>query len=258
MTHLEQVFARRCRSLRRSECGVRPYFRILCMNKTAILETFFDLSRCRGKLWSTGIGVVVPISHTHETVSQHPCKIRLTPSHAYYVPFRWCLSLGFRASLERLSNPDDWFSRSSISRQLLGFKNLYISKVVSSVGSSGYSGTPLQKTLHQLCSRTPNGLRSSFSSCRSCSHSNPDRQRCSYQARNLCFWPRYCPCRLLWYVDFHCFEISISHLYLSALFPIVDQIQQDLFDGGECGEEAHSALRLSFHDAIGFSIHGSS
>ncbi|PPQ74381.1 hypothetical protein CVT26_000683 [Gymnopilus dilepis] len=41
-----------------------------------------------------------------------------------------------------------------------------------------------------------------------------------------------------------------------ALFPIVDQIQQDLFDGGECGEEAHSALRLSFHDAIGFSIRG--
>lgn len=41
-----------------------------------------------------------------------------------------------------------------------------------------------------------------------------------------------------------------------ALFPIVDQIQKDLFDGGECGEEAHSALRLTFHDAIGFSIHG--
>ncbi|PPQ94286.1 hypothetical protein CVT25_004943 [Psilocybe cyanescens] len=40
------------------------------------------------------------------------------------------------------------------------------------------------------------------------------------------------------------------------LFPIVQQIQTDLFDGGECGEEAHSALRLSFHDAIGFSIHG--
>ncbi|KDR65855.1 hypothetical protein GALMADRAFT_106718 [Galerina marginata CBS 339.88] len=40
------------------------------------------------------------------------------------------------------------------------------------------------------------------------------------------------------------------------LFPIVDKIQADLFDGGECGEEAHSALRLAFHDAIGFSIHG--
>ncbi|PPR03102.1 hypothetical protein CVT24_012382 [Panaeolus cyanescens] len=42
-----------------------------------------------------------------------------------------------------------------------------------------------------------------------------------------------------------------------ALFPIVDNLlQAQLFDGGECGEEAHSALRLSFHDAIGFSIHG--
>ncbi|PPQ72664.1 hypothetical protein CVT24_012642 [Panaeolus cyanescens] len=42
-----------------------------------------------------------------------------------------------------------------------------------------------------------------------------------------------------------------------ALFPIVSNLlQAQLFDGGECGEEAHSALRLSFHDAIGFSIHG--
>ncbi|KAF8965821.1 hypothetical protein BDZ97DRAFT_2086415 [Flammula alnicola] len=41
-----------------------------------------------------------------------------------------------------------------------------------------------------------------------------------------------------------------------ALFPVVDFLQTNLFDGGECGEEAHSALRLSFHDAIGFSIHG--
>ncbi|TFK35411.1 manganese peroxidase 1 [Crucibulum laeve] len=41
-----------------------------------------------------------------------------------------------------------------------------------------------------------------------------------------------------------------------ALFPVVDLLQSSLFDGAECGEEAHSALRLSFHDAIGFSIHG--
>ena len=41
-----------------------------------------------------------------------------------------------------------------------------------------------------------------------------------------------------------------------ALFPIVDLLQTELFDGGECGEEAHSALRLSFHDAIGFSTSG--
>lgn len=41
-----------------------------------------------------------------------------------------------------------------------------------------------------------------------------------------------------------------------ALFPVIDLIQQELFDGGECGEDAHSALRLAFHDAIGFSNQG--
>jgi len=41
-----------------------------------------------------------------------------------------------------------------------------------------------------------------------------------------------------------------------SLFPIVDMLQKNLFDGGECGEEAHSALRLAFHDAIGFSLKG--
>ncbi|THU92888.1 manganese peroxidase 2 [Dendrothele bispora CBS 962.96] len=38
-----------------------------------------------------------------------------------------------------------------------------------------------------------------------------------------------------------------------ALFPIVDALQSDFFDGGECGEEVHESLRLTFHDAIGFS-----
>ncbi|KAF8893865.1 manganese peroxidase 3 [Infundibulicybe gibba] len=38
-----------------------------------------------------------------------------------------------------------------------------------------------------------------------------------------------------------------------ALFPVLDDIQANLFDGGECGEEAHESLRLTFHDAIGFS-----
>ncbi|KAI0031537.1 manganese peroxidase 3 [Vararia minispora EC-137] len=38
-----------------------------------------------------------------------------------------------------------------------------------------------------------------------------------------------------------------------VLFPIVENIQTHLFDGGECGDEAHGALRLTFHDAIGFS-----
>ncbi|KAF8184670.1 manganese peroxidase 1 [Pholiota molesta] len=41
-----------------------------------------------------------------------------------------------------------------------------------------------------------------------------------------------------------------------SLFSAVEFLQTNLFDGGECGEEAHSALRLTFHDAIGFSIHG--
>ncbi|TFY67230.1 hypothetical protein EVG20_g4017 [Dentipellis fragilis] len=39
-----------------------------------------------------------------------------------------------------------------------------------------------------------------------------------------------------------------------ALFPILDDIQTNLFDGGECGEEVHESLRLTFHDAIGFSL----
>ncbi|KAI0312758.1 manganese peroxidase 2 [Amylostereum chailletii] len=38
-----------------------------------------------------------------------------------------------------------------------------------------------------------------------------------------------------------------------VLFPILEDIQATLFDGGECGEEVHESLRLTFHDAIGFS-----
>ena len=37
------------------------------------------------------------------------------------------------------------------------------------------------------------------------------------------------------------------------LFAVRDDIQQNLFDGGECGEDVHESLRLTFHDAIGFS-----
>jgi manganese peroxidase len=39
-----------------------------------------------------------------------------------------------------------------------------------------------------------------------------------------------------------------------VLFPVVDSLQEHFFDGGECGEEAHESLRLTFHDAIGFSL----
>lgn len=38
-----------------------------------------------------------------------------------------------------------------------------------------------------------------------------------------------------------------------VLFPILEDIQTHLFDGGECGEEVHESLRLTFHDAIGIS-----
>ena len=38
-----------------------------------------------------------------------------------------------------------------------------------------------------------------------------------------------------------------------ALFAIRDDIQQNLFDGGKCGEEVHESLRLTFHDAVAFS-----
>ncbi|KDR70719.1 hypothetical protein GALMADRAFT_103111 [Galerina marginata CBS 339.88] len=41
-----------------------------------------------------------------------------------------------------------------------------------------------------------------------------------------------------------------------ALFPIVENLQKNLFDDADCGEEAHSALRIAFHDAIGFSLKG--
>jgi len=50
--------------------------------------------------------------------------------------------------------------------------------------------------------------------------------------------------------------ICLNILGVTALFPVIDLLQAELFDGGKCDEDAHFALRLSFHDAIGFSIHG--
>ncbi|KAJ7220787.1 manganese-dependent peroxidase [Mycena pura] len=48
-----------------------------------------------------------------------------------------------------------------------------------------------------------------------------------------------------------------GHLTANAacciLFPISDDIQANLFDGGQCVEEVHESLRLTFHDANGFS-----
>ena len=40
-----------------------------------------------------------------------------------------------------------------------------------------------------------------------------------------------------------------------SLFPILQDIQANLFEN-ECGDNAHEALRLTFHDAIGFSKSG--
>ena len=37
------------------------------------------------------------------------------------------------------------------------------------------------------------------------------------------------------------------------LFAIADDLQQNLFDNGGCGEDVHESLRLTFHDAIGIS-----
>ncbi|KAI0259215.1 manganese peroxidase 2 [Gloeopeniophorella convolvens] len=46
---------------------------------------------------------------------------------------------------------------------------------------------------------------------------------------------------------------TASNAVCCPLFSVRDFIQEHLFDGGECGEEVHESLRLTFHDAIGFS-----
>ncbi|KAH8102149.1 lignin peroxidase VLG1 precursor white-rot fungus [Cristinia sonorae] len=38
-----------------------------------------------------------------------------------------------------------------------------------------------------------------------------------------------------------------------SLFAVLDDIQENLFDGGKCNAEAHEALRLTFNDAIAIS-----
>ncbi|KAJ6528227.1 heme peroxidase [Mycena vulgaris] len=46
---------------------------------------------------------------------------------------------------------------------------------------------------------------------------------------------------------------TAAHASCCIWFDVLDDIQENLFDGGECGEEVHESLRLTFHDAIGFS-----
>ena len=38
-----------------------------------------------------------------------------------------------------------------------------------------------------------------------------------------------------------------------ALFPVMDDLNENLFSGAQCNDEAHEAFRLTFHDAIAFS-----
>ncbi|KAJ3485331.1 hypothetical protein NLI96_g5044 [Meripilus lineatus] len=45
-----------------------------------------------------------------------------------------------------------------------------------------------------------------------------------------------------------------AHAACCKWFTVLDDLQTNLFDGGECGEEVHESLRLTFHDAIGFSL----
>ncbi|KAI0796438.1 manganese peroxidase 1 [Irpex lacteus] len=45
-----------------------------------------------------------------------------------------------------------------------------------------------------------------------------------------------------------------GHAQCCKWYDVLDDIQKNLFDGGECGEEVHESLRLTFHDAIGFSL----
>ncbi|OBZ74828.1 Manganese peroxidase 3 [Grifola frondosa] len=46
---------------------------------------------------------------------------------------------------------------------------------------------------------------------------------------------------------------TVTNAACCSLFAIRDDIQENLFDGGTCGEDVHESLRLTFHDAIGIS-----
>ena len=45
----------------------------------------------------------------------------------------------------------------------------------------------------------------------------------------------------------------VSNAACCAWFPVLEDIQQNLFHGGQCGAEAHESLRLVFHDSIAIS-----
>ncbi|KAI0829879.1 peroxidase [Trametes gibbosa] len=47
---------------------------------------------------------------------------------------------------------------------------------------------------------------------------------------------------------------TVTNAACCSLFAVRDDLQKNLFDNGGCGEDVHESLRLTFHDAIGFSI----
>lgn len=52
-----------------------------------------------------------------------------------------------------------------------------------------------------------------------------------------------------------CYVTHIFIIQCCVFFPLADDLQTNLFQG-QCGEDAHESLRLTFHDAIGFSKSG--
>ncbi|KAJ7137138.1 Mn peroxidase MNP6 [Mycena epipterygia] len=46
---------------------------------------------------------------------------------------------------------------------------------------------------------------------------------------------------------------TVSNEACCALFPVLEDIQTNMFADDDCSDAAHTALRVSFHDAIGFS-----
>ncbi|KAJ7749383.1 manganese-dependent peroxidase [Mycena metata] len=46
----------------------------------------------------------------------------------------------------------------------------------------------------------------------------------------------------------------VSNLACCALFPVLEDIQTNMFADDDCSEAAHATLRVAFHDAIGWSL----
>ncbi|KAJ7628884.1 manganese peroxidase 1 precursor [Roridomyces roridus] len=46
---------------------------------------------------------------------------------------------------------------------------------------------------------------------------------------------------------------TVKNAACCALFPVLEDIQENMFEDDSCGDAAHAALRVAFHDAIGWS-----